>query len=195
MPSVLEVLDRLKNEGVHTALDVEYLDDSDLLTWEAALELFQIENEAAKDPRLRRVQVEVKRHIRHTMERNKRLRSLFTKNSIADAEWTQNILLDVARLAASQRTESDNSFVGEQSLTYEYMDPLKRALLHQLAEALGLRSESSGEMVDTGITYKIVTIEKVYGDSGGDDGAKMDGGSKEDGPDVDEQYPLVYGIA
>jgi hypothetical protein len=195
MPTVLRSMRRLKNEeGINTIIDLDWLDDPDLLQWEAVLELLQREYERTPAGPLRKSRFEVKQCLRHTFERNRRFRSLFNKNVLEDPDWSEKALMDVAALAVSHPGQQNSLTQNTaKSITYEYVESIKRAFLHQLAQALGLRSESTDERMSAGITYKRLVVEKSFDDGTGD-GDEWNRGLEED-PDAAKELALVQDIA
>jgi hypothetical protein len=164
IPRVLESLERLRSQGFITHFEPHYLDDTDVPRFEKMLNPL-IMADLDVEPRFQDEWKLVKKRVRRALERDKGLRQIFYKNEIKNEEWTIHAIQRLARFAIGQLAEHETSAAvktdGEvESITFEFLEPLKRAWVHQVARVLKMDTCSEGERVEGRVVFKSVKVWK-----------------------------------
>jgi hypothetical protein len=166
IPLVLATLERAQRQGIRTHFEPQYLDDVDLPRFEKMLNPLVIAKLDVK-PELQGEWKKVKAKLRRALDRDKGLRQVLYKNEMNDTEWVTYSIQRLGRLAIDPLIETNVGIdgIGEGdsmtgSVTFEQLQPLQRAWVHQLALVWGLHSLSFDKSVKGMIALKSVKVCK-----------------------------------
>lgn len=126
------------------------------------LEIMQAECDATQDPPMKIARRDIKQRLRAAFEDDKCFRSLFNKSALQAPAWTLQMVLDVAALAGPPDLYHE-SFEPTMRLAYESIEPLKRALLHQLAAKLMLYSARGSPRMEGRVQIRRVDFQFWFG--------------------------------
>jgi hypothetical protein len=159
IPHVLEVLERLPKQGIRIHFEPNHLDEEDCDRMVNSLAAVPL----GLGPELQNAWKKLRHEVRYALQEQKALRQLFIKNEVKDAAWTMFSTQRLVLLAMDQLPEHETKVEPEgevKSVTFESLEPLQRAWLHQIAKVLDLQTISSGERENGNVIVKSLKVLK-----------------------------------